>query len=255
MAAGIKLIAMPISPWSEKARWALDHHQVAHRYVEHVPMLGEPLLRARAKQWKGRVSVPLLTDGDVRLNDSFAIAQHAEKIGSGTPLFAAGFEAETEAWNQTSERALSAGRSLVLPKIAESRGALAENLPPFVPGMLRSTLAPITASAVGFLTRKYAAQESLGDAYGVIAGACASLEEALGGRETLIEGGFTYADIAASVMLMVVRPPDVPEARHIRIGRATRECWTEPSLVKRFAGLLEWRDRIYARHRPRPIGA
>ena len=31
--------------------------------------------------------------------------------------------------------------------------------------------------------------------------------------------------------------------------------WTEPSLVKRFGGLLEWRDAIYARHRPRPIGA
>jgi glutathione S-transferase len=221
----------------------------------HVPMIGETLLRMRSKKWSGRVSVPVLIHGAEVIADSLAIAQHVERIGSGTPLFAPGREAEIARWSETSARALAAGRSLVVTRLAASREAHVESLPPFVPRALRKAMAPLAAQGIRFVGKKYDVAAGLADAYGVLAGACASLEEALSGRETLIDGGFGYADIEAAIMLQCVRPSELPEARHVAMGRAVRECWTEPSLAKRFAGLLEWRDGIYARHRPRPIGA
>ena len=46
---GITLYGVGYSPWTERARWALDHHRIAYRYREHLPMLGEPMLRRRAR--------------------------------------------------------------------------------------------------------------------------------------------------------------------------------------------------------------
>jgi glutathione S-transferase len=85
------LYGLSQSPWTEKARWALDHHSVAYRYHEHVPVLGELLLRAKARSRpRGtKASVPLLTDGDAVLCSSLAIARHAESIGRGDPLASA----------------------------------------------------------------------------------------------------------------------------------------------------------------------
>jgi glutathione S-transferase len=45
-----KLVALHYSPWSEKARWALDHHGVAYRYEEYKILLGEPKLRLATKK-------------------------------------------------------------------------------------------------------------------------------------------------------------------------------------------------------------
>src|SRR5262249_30134198 len=118
-----RFIAMPYSPFSEKARWALDHHAVAYRELGHVPMLGEPRLRLVARRPFGRVWAPLLVDGAEVFTDSYEIARHAEKIGSGTPLFPAPHEPEIAAWNERSEAAMAAVRGLVVAGIAASREA------------------------------------------------------------------------------------------------------------------------------------
>ena len=39
------LYSIPYSPWSMRARWALDHHRIPHRSREWVPLLTEPVLR------------------------------------------------------------------------------------------------------------------------------------------------------------------------------------------------------------------
>ena len=82
----LQLFGMSFSPYSEKARWALDHHRVPFRWREHVPMAGELALRLRAGSLGKKASVPLAVDGDVVLRDSAAIARHAEKIGKGASL-------------------------------------------------------------------------------------------------------------------------------------------------------------------------
>lgn len=245
-----RFVALPYSPWSEKARWALDHHRIPYRFVEHVPMLGEPLLRARARRWRGVVSVPLLVDRSEVIADSFEIAKHAERTGTGSSLFPRESDVEIARWNAASERALVAGRALVLQKVGASPAAQAEQLPPFVPDRLRGWLAPMARGGTRFLARKYVSGDVAADAYGILAGTCAMLEEAVGRKAHLLAGGLSYADIAMAVVLQCVRPP---QARHLHLGQASREAWSEPELARRFAGLLEWRDALYAQ-RPPPGG-
>src|SRR5688572_24596337 len=107
-----KLYALAYSPWSEKARWALDHHRIDYKYSEHLPLVGELKLRVLLRKPKGRISVPVLRDGGRWFTDSFEIAQHADRIGSGSRLFPGDKLAAIEGWNQKSEEALAAGRAL-----------------------------------------------------------------------------------------------------------------------------------------------
>jgi glutathione S-transferase len=62
----------------------------------------------------------------------------------------------------------------------------------------------------------------------------------------LLDGELTYADITAAVNLQMVRPV---RDTFLRIGPATRACWTMPALESRYADLLEWRDQLYEKHR------
>ena len=55
--------AIPFSPWSEKARWALDHHQIDYREAPFMPVFGEFALRFRMRKPFGAVTVPNLHDG------------------------------------------------------------------------------------------------------------------------------------------------------------------------------------------------
>ena len=54
-----ELLGLPYSPWSEKARWALDARKVPYKYKVYAPLVGEPALRFKLKKWSGPVSVPL----------------------------------------------------------------------------------------------------------------------------------------------------------------------------------------------------
>src|SRR5579871_5769917 len=70
----LQLYGMSFTPYSERARWALDHHRVPYEWHEHVPMVGERSLRKRAGG-QGKASVPLALDGETVLRDSLAIAR------------------------------------------------------------------------------------------------------------------------------------------------------------------------------------
>ena len=248
-----RLYAESFAPWCEKARWALDHHRVPYDYTEHLPMIGELGLRIAARKWSGRVTVPLLVDGGDALMDSVAIARWAERRGAGSPLFPAERDDAIAAWNERSEMVMTAGRALLLPRIAASSAALREQLPPFVPRSLRGALKPLASSGVGHLTRKYgirgedhAAHESR---------ARAALDElravVSNGSEHLL-GAFSFADITMATSLQFILPVD---DRYIALGPATREVWTHPELAREHADLIAWRDRLYAAHRAGARGA
>lgn len=241
MASLPRFIALAYSPWSIKAKWALDHHRVAYRTVHYLPMLGEPFLRLRAGRWSGRVSVPMLVTSEGAVTDSLEIARYAERIGEGAPLFPKAHEDEIAAWNARSEVILDAGRALSMRRMLESPAALAEN----VPGpRLGNLLAPIGALGVRYLTRKYQAK---GDAehyreerrmgIEVLASAIAT------SGDHLVGGALSYADIAMAVATFGLRPP----GRAIdHLGDATRECWTDEALAEQHPRVLAWRDRILA---------
>jgi glutathione S-transferase len=241
------LVALPYSPWSEKARWALDYHHVDHTYEIYAPMMGEPMLRLRARRLTGPLSVPVLFDDGEVFADSFEIARRAEKIGSGASLFPKGKESEVVRWNERSQDALAAARALLLDRMATDDPSLLESMPPMIPRALRAPSLPVARAAIGFLARKYSTRENTADDHErALVDALDQIRAALSGDRKYILGEFSYADVAAAVVLQFVSPVD---ARFIRLGPATRAIWTYPALADRFPDLVAWRDAIYAEHR------
>jgi len=239
------LYGLAQSPWTEKARWSLDHHGVAYRYHEHVPVLGEVLLRRKAKPKKGeKASVPLLVDGKEVRTSSLAIARHAESIGKGDPLFPRGAEDDVTKWAELSDRIIGVGRVKVLAALKTNRAAQREALPDFIPGPLRFAFTPMATTASAFLAMKYDVPRDLAGAVGSTL--CPALDEVrrgLGGKDYLL-GRFTFADVAVASSLRSLRP----EAR-AAIGPATREIWTNEAVAAEYEDLVMWRDAIYRKHR------
>ena len=241
------LYAASYSPWSEKARWALDHAGVAFSEVAYTPLLSEASFRFKRGSLKGAVSIPTLLGADGPISDSLLIARWADGQGDGS-LFPEAHLEKIEEWNYRSEAALSAGRILATRRVAGSEPARREALPAPLRGALYPFFAPLADLGIAFLTRKYGFGEASSE----------SAEQAIrktleAGRSAIVrEGGhpvgdrFTFADIALANSLHFVSPH-----ASLRMGEATRACFTQPALAHEFADLLAWRDACYEAHRRR----
>lgn len=246
----LRLIYLPVSPWSERARWALDHHGLSYTTSVHVPFLGERALRKLVGPGVTRATVPVLIADGVVLRESWDIALYADRAGTGTPLIPPDREAEVRRYTELADRMMASGRALVTDAMIQSPGALEEALPPEVPRWLRGLLRPVTRYTMRWFARKYGVSDVQRPArVAEIRAALLELRAALAAGSGTLLGGFTYADIVVATGLQGVSPVDHPA---IRLGPATRQAWTVPELAGEFADLLAWRDRIYAEHRPRP---
>ena len=228
------------SVWTERARWALDHHGVAYRFHEHMPLMGELLLRHKAGVKKA--SVPLFADGDVVVMGSVDIARRAEVTGSGAKLFG---DPAVDRWVDVAERVAGAGRACFFEKLLASPAAQREVVPRFVPRAFLGLAAPSAAMVVRYLGRKWNVPT---DVPVVVATAMRpALEQVrsgLAGKRYLLDDDFSFADLAIASALGVIEPlPSSP------LGPATKAAWTIPALADDFRDLLDWRDGIYARHR------
>jgi glutathione S-transferase len=238
------LYGLSQSPWTEKARWALDHHGIAYRYHEHVPVLGEVFLRLKSKRPPGeKPSVPLLVDGADVLPSSLAIARHADGKGRGEPLFPREHEEAVLRWAEISDRIIDVGRVKVLRDLKKDRAAQREALPDFIPGALRGAFTPMATTASVFLAKKYGvARDFDREVEARLRPALEEVRRALKGD--YLEGRFTFADVAIAASLRTL----TPESR-ASIGPATRALWTNDALAAEYADLLTWRDSLYRRHR------
>lgn len=244
-----KLIAIESSPWSIKARWALDHHLVDYDYTEYLTMLGEPWLRVVLRRPLGKVTVPVFVDDNLVLTESLDIARHAESVGSRGALFPSGRTAEVERWNLLGDRLSASGRALATFTTLRDPAALAESLPPVLPAGLRRRLVPVAKSGARFLERKYGLTDESAtheDAMSAVLDALrAALTESAG---DYLLGDFSYADIAMAAALQFVEP--APQ-RFVRLGRESRRTWGRPRLAERYRDLLDWRDRLLETHHRR----
>lgn len=136
-------VAAWFSPWSERARFALDHHRIDYREEAYIPMLGEPLLRLRTRVFRGPLSVPVLFHEGGVIRESVDIARYADRVGTGTPLFPASAEPELTRYVELATGLMEAARALSVSRMARDPAMQRENLPPFVPGPLRSVLLPL----------------------------------------------------------------------------------------------------------------
>lgn len=246
MADTAQLIALPYSPWSEKARFALDHCRVAYREREYLPLFGEPLLRLRMRRVRRKATVPVLFTPDGRaIGDSLAIARWADeqRAPGMETLFPPEHSATVEHYNAMSEAALAAGRARVTRSVAADADARRESVPLF----FRPLAGPVSSLGIWFLQKKYGfSLHERTDAREPIIVALEVVEKALrSGRRYLLDR-FSYADIALSLVVQFVSP--VADS-HIPLGPNARRCWADGELAERFAGVVAWRDAIYRDHR------
>ncbi len=236
------LYVLPYSPWSERARWMLLHHRIAFEEREHVPMLGELALRAAAGRWLGRVSVPLYVDVGVAIQDSFAIAEFVDTHGTQTKLFPPDRKHQLAEMNVRAEAIIDAGRAHGITEVMRDDTSATAALP----DALRSMPLAAAMARMGsrFLARKY--KVSLARAPERIREGLLALRTRLGGREYVLDR-FTYADIIAATTTSIVLPVD---DRYVPLSAGLRKLWTQPDLAREFDDLIQWRDRIYAKHRP-----
>ena len=236
------LIHLSYSPWSDRARWALDARGIEVRSQHYQPLIGELGLRRTLGRWRGAVSVPVLLTADGPIADSIAIARWADGRGDGPTLFPD--DAAVERWNARADDALSAGRALALPRVARDPEALDE----LTPKPLRALGAPIrviTKLGVERTHRKYGGH--LGDAAeheATLVGVLDAMRDALGGDpEARLLGAMSYADITCAQVLAFVAPHDGP---YLKLGAASRRVYGDAGLAERYADLVAWRDALYA---------
>ena len=229
------LIGESFSPWTKKARWALEYCGLDYNYQEYTPTLSEPSLRWRLKQWSGTVSVPVLFIDKKILRGSWEIARYASETSGDGRL--GDLEAIAH-WNDLSEAALAEGRTSVVRCVLGNDQALEEALPAFVPKRLRRPLRFVSRDAAQRLDRKYAHLVKPG----ALHQALVDTREGLARSESdYLMGDFSYADIAMAVVLEVIAPIAVTMPT---LGPATQRCWNNPTLSTEFEDLLEWRDRL-----------
>jgi glutathione S-transferase len=248
-----ELLGLPYSPWSEKARFALDAKRIPYTTRLYQPLLGEPALRLKLRRWTGRVTVPILTTDDgVVLDDSADIARWADDHGEGPKLFPAEHAAAIDRFIELSERGLAAGRALSLERVLADDEALRELAPRALRKTLGSLAEKVSAGGVRRTLRKYGAQSAdredhrraltgvLDEIRATLAGSAAEA----GAPRTLLRV-FTFADVAVSQVIAFVEPP----ATGLKLKPANRRCFVDAELRERYGDLVAWRDAIYGAYR------
>lgn len=241
-----ELTGMHFSPWTERARWALDHHGLPYRYIEYTTLLGEPLLRLHAKKPFGKVSVPFLKTPEGNVDDSFEIAGYADRNSGKAPLLPAVHADAIRGWGVAAEHALCAARIRATRRIRRSTAALADRLPAYTPGFLRKPFVPMAYVATTYILQKYRVQADSEDKLlqdmDAFFGKAA---QALKGREFVFDQ-ISFADIVIATALQAITPVD---DRYIHLGAPSRACMCEPELARKYASLLAWRDDFYEKYR------
>lgn len=244
------LWSLSYSPWSERARWALERCGVAHRRRAYRPLIDEPALRRTLGRWRGVVTVPILETAEGVLDDSFAIAAYAAGRAPGEGLMPERDRSKISAYDALANRGLAAGRVASLGRVLEDRASLRD----LVPGGMRRLLGPVgpivAGAGVRRTLRKYAAvsprapRETLVEVLDTLRADLAKGEPDERGVAHLLDG-FTYADVTAAQVLAFVEPPRT----HLRMTDATRATYRDAELAERYADLVTWRDALYAAYR------
>jgi len=246
MAQSPILYGLCYSPWTERACWALEAKKMRYRYKEHSPMLGEMALRFQSRKTaESKATVPLYVDGEICIGDSFEIMVHADKAGSGAPLFPDLPKARE--WRDTIEPALEDMRIRVSRRILRSPEALKEAAATAVPTFLAGASKPVAALGVQFFARKYVFElngEELEERH--MKKALQKARNELSGSREYIGDSFSAVDMMITTLLQAVQPV---ETKYVNLGPATRKAWHQRELAEEFRDLLQWRDEIYRKHR------
>ena len=233
------LVSIPFSPWSMRARMALDLQGIRYELRTFTSMLSEPRLRWETGDWRGRISAPILLREDgPPIRDSFEIAAWgAERTDQ--PLVTPTNRADVLRWNNVANSILEAGRIRTTQRTMQDPEALRELVPPPI-----SAIRPVAVAVGRYGARRLLRKYAVGlDDEGLRARMVTGLDAiraALGGRETLLPA-LSYADVTVAAALAFVEPH--PRAK---LGPKARVHWVDPELSSAYRDLLGWRDRLFA---------
>ena len=238
---------LELSPYSEKARWALDFKAIPHE--RRVPIPGLHGLRAMVLTRGAQRRLPVLVFGGRRIGDSTAIIAALEEHTPDPPLYPADPEvhARALALEDWFDEQLAPGlrRFLwhhTLPDIDAAAAAIFTSPHPVRERWVRTT-APVARK---YIRRDYdVTDESAEQGREEIVAAMDRLESELQPSGYLVGAGFTVADLAAaSLFTPVLAPPGrpyVPATLTPPLMELREELSARPGGV--------WVAEMYARHR------
>lgn len=205
-------------------------------------MIGELSLRGARRVVGQKITAPSMVLDDGRwLTDSWEIALWADSEAQGK--FFRGQHKIIEGLQAHAERFLTLLRPVVLERMAQEPRALEESLPAIFPSILHRPLRLVGAVGVRYLLQKY--ERPTVKKHEVL-DLLDCFRKAIRNRETVLDDGFSYADVLIATALQMIKPA---AQAFYPIGDATREAWTLHGYCDDASDLLEWRDHIYASHR------
>jgi glutathione S-transferase len=245
---------IPVSHFSEKARWALAYKSVEHE--RRTPLPGAHMVLAKWLTRGASQTLPVLRLDGETFGDSTAIIAALERRYPEPALYPSGEDDRRRALELEDffDEQLGPQIRLVawhdLRTDAQGMGELTAKMVPT--GLRRLRAARASAAWFGrtFVQLRYGAgsDESADLARERVMAALDRLERELdaGGGEYLAGDSFSVADLtAAALFYPLVRPPEGPQAMPERFP-AHYEEFREP--VKQRPGYL-WVEEMYRRHR------
>ena len=247
-----ELVGISYSPWTEKARWALDYCQVPYSYSEHTILLSMPKLSKRLKKPGKEITIPLLIAENGPILDSFEIALFADAHKNNpdqSPLFPADQLYEIKHLNMLCETVLDATRALVIQNILKNPQALQDSLPRAIPRFVRPPLKFMARLGTRYISKAFEVEEKSEAAHRLaLTQGIFLLDRAWkkAGSRFMAGDHFTYADILLATTLQGVAPV---KDTFISLTPALREVWSQPELAREMQDLTTWRDELYLRYR------
>lgn len=214
-----RLVAIDYSPWSEKARWALDARRVPYREEAYLPMIGEPRLRLRLRLLPPARSPRRCSSRPTAAPSPTPSSSRASPRRQGAVRRCSPKGATTRSRAGTSGARPSSRRAG--PSRCGRRWTTPEARDEGVPGFLPSPLRPPRAARRALPARQVPARLRLREASteGRLRGPVGAARGARRGRRHLFGEQLSYADI-----VMAVSPPSLlapvagqlhsPRARH-----------------------------------------
>jgi glutathione S-transferase len=237
---------LKVSNYNEKARWALDYKRVPHHRRATLP--GPH--RAVARKLAGGDTLPVLVWHGRAIADSTQIIEALEREHPEPPLYPSDSVQRRRALeleDYFDEELGPAARLLflhhVLPDAGLMLGAFAPDL-----GFVQRCAARATYRVTRRKIRRQFALDgsSVAAAFQTLIGVGQRFRAELGGGDYLVGETFTVADLTAAGLIAPLVAPEQfpypqPQRGHPRLS-PLREALAR-------AGMLEWTQMIYARHR------
>jgi len=247
-----ELYYLHVSPWSEKARWAMDLSHYKYTKINFTPMITTPIVRLRSRNFTRKVTAPILISNQLCISDAYKIAQHVNsennsKNHASVDLFPLELKSQIDEWEILSNQILQAGRALVCIRMKNHRGAKLMSLPPIIPSAIRPLMLPVATTGLYYFKTKYGFDWNRREEYiETMSQGLRKVKEQLTNSGDYLLGKFTYADIALAVTLQMIEPVG---NKYIPLDSNTESCWKTPELKEEFSDVIEWRNRIYQKHR------